>query len=80
MLITAKVKTNSKKFEIRNQGGILLISLTKPAENNRANTELAKELAKRFGSCIILRGLKSRTKTLELPDDSDLKSPGGLMQ
>ncbi len=72
MLITVKVKTGSKKFEIAMKDGILHISLTEPAENNRANAELAKEMAKRFGSCKILRGLKSRTKVLELPDGSDI--------
>lgn len=72
MLITVKVKAGSKKFEIAMKDGILHASLTEPAENNRANAELAKEMAKRFGICRILRGLKSRTKTLELPDGSDI--------
>jgi uncharacterized protein (TIGR00251 family) len=71
MIITAKVTTNAKKFAIVAKGEILLVSLTEPAESNRANAELVKGMAKRFGSCKILRGLKSRTKTLELPDDAD---------
>ncbi len=74
MIITATVKTNSKKFAIKAADGVLHISLTEPAESNRANAELIKEMTKRFGGCRILRGLKSRTKTLELPDDSDLES------
>jgi len=74
MMITVKVKTSSKKFAIAAKGGILRISLTEPAENSRANAELVKEMAKRFVSCRILRGLKSKTKTLELPDGSDLES------
>lgn len=74
MLVTAKVKTGAKKFEIVRKGGILRINLTEPAENNKANIELVKEMTKRFGSCKIVRGLKSKTKTLELPDGSDLES------
>jgi len=74
MLITVKVKTNSKKFAIAAKGGILRISLTEPAENGRANAELVKEMAKRFGSCRILRGMKSGRKTLELPDGVEAKS------
>ncbi len=67
MLIIAKIKTNSKKFGIKKKGGILRISLTEPAENNRANIELVKKMAKCFGGCKIIRGLKSKTKALELP-------------
>lgn len=80
MLITAKVKTNSKKFEIVWKDGILHISLTEPAENNRANSELVKEMAKLFGGCRILRGLKSKTKILDLPDGSDLEIPKRTVQ
>jgi len=71
MLVTVKVKTNAKKFETVMKGGILHISLTEPAENNRANAELVKEITKMFGGCRILRGLKSKTKTLEIPDGSE---------
>jgi len=91
MLVTVKVKINAKKFEIVRKDGILHISLTEPAENNRANAELVKEMTKRFGRaqkaklsgsaensvfvrCRIIRGLKSKTKTLEIPDGSDLGS------
>jgi len=85
----AKIKTNSKKFEVVLKVGILHVSLTEPAENNRANAELVKEITKMFGRaqkaklsgsaensvfvrCRIIRGLKSKTKILELPDGSDL--------
>jgi len=74
MLITVKVRTGSKKFEIAMKDGILHVSLTELAENNRANIELVKEMTKTFGSCRILRGLKSRIKVLELPDGSALES------
>lgn len=74
MLIAVKVKTGAKKFGIVLKDGILRISLTEPAENNRANTELVKETTKLFGCCKIIRGMKSKTKTLELPDGSDISS------
>lgn len=74
MLIITKVKTNSEKFEIAIKGGILHISLTEPAENNRANIELVREMTRKFGSCRIVRGTKSKTKIIELPDGSDLES------
>ncbi len=73
MLVTVKVKTGAKKFEIAQKNGIIFISLTEPAENNKANIELAKELTKIYGSCRIVRGLKSRTKILEIPDEAGLE-------
>ncbi len=74
MIIIAKVKIRSERFAILQKDEILLISLTEPAENNKANIELVKEMTKRFGGCKIVRGLKSKTKTLELPDGADIKS------
>lgn len=68
MLIAAKIKPNSEKFGIVLENGILRVSLTEPAENSRANAELVKELTRKFGGCRIVRGLKSKTKTPELPD------------
>lgn len=97
MLITVKVKTGAKKFAIAAKDGILHISLTEPAENNRANAELVKEMTRKFGRaqkaklsgsagnfvsvrCKIVRGLKSKTKTLEIPDGSDLESLDGTVR
>lgn len=80
MLIKVKVKTGAKKFAIAAKDGILRISLTEPAENNRANAELVKEMTRKFGSCRILCGLKSKTKTIEIPDSSDLESLKGIVR
>jgi len=65
MLINVKVKPNSKKFHVK-EGNRWVVSLTEPAENNRANLELIKELSKLYGSCKILRGKTSRNKTIEI--------------
>lgn len=78
MLVAVKVKPGAKKFEIAQKNGILLISLTEPAENNKANIELVKEMTRVYGKCRIVRGLKSRTKVLEIPDEAGLESSQGL--
>ncbi len=65
MIINVKVKPNSKKFQIK-EGDVWMISLTEPAENNRANIELIKEMTKRYGKCKIIRGKTSKSKVLEI--------------
>lgn len=65
MIINAKVKPNSEKFEIR-EGSVWTISLKSPAENNKANIELIKEMTKRYGKCKIIKGTKSKSKVLEI--------------
>jgi len=65
MLINVKVKPNSKKFEIK-EGNPWIVFLTESAENNKANIELIKEMSKLYGSCKILKGKKSKLKTLEI--------------
>lgn len=65
MIINVKVKPNSEKFQIK-EGSIWTISLKSPAENNKANVELIKEMTKRYGKCKILKGAKSKTKVLEI--------------
>jgi uncharacterized protein (TIGR00251 family) len=67
MIIKARVRPSSKHFKIELKGSILEINLTQPSKNNKANEELVKELIKRFGSCKIVKGHKSRNKILEIP-------------
>lgn len=50
--------------------GVLNVWLTEPAENNKANQQLVKRLAKRFGGCRLVRGATSSKKVLELPVSS----------
>ncbi|MDD5416501.1 MAG: DUF167 domain-containing protein [Candidatus Aenigmarchaeota archaeon] len=65
MIIKVKVKPNSKKFSVQ-EGDPWIVSLTEPPENNRANLELIKEMSKLYGSCKIIKGIKSKLKTIEI--------------
>lgn len=65
MIVKVKVKLNSNKFHVE-EGNPWIVSLTEPAENNRANLELIKEMSRMYGSCKILRGKTSRNKTIEI--------------
>ena len=70
MIIKARIRPSSKHFKIKLNGDILEINLTQPPDKNKANQELVKELTKKFGSCKIIKGHKSRNKILEIPDKS----------
>lgn len=67
MLVEAKVHTNSKKFRMELDRNTLVIHTKSPPENNRANSEIVRELTKRYGSCKIVRGKTSKKKLLEIP-------------
>ena len=67
MLVEAKVHTNSKKFRVELEGDTFVIHTKSPPENNRANSEIIRELTKRYGSCRIVRGKTSKQKLLEIP-------------
>jgi len=67
MIIDVAVKPNSGKFSASLDGSILRVSLTEPAEKNRANLELVKTLAKLFNSPVrIISGAASKRKRLEI--------------
>jgi uncharacterized protein YggU (UPF0235/DUF167 family) len=66
-LVKAKVRPNSPEFKLEWKGEALHVWLTEPAEGNKANVQLLKELARIFGSCKIVRGASSRSKVLDLP-------------
>jgi uncharacterized protein (TIGR00251 family) len=68
MIIKVKVKPNSGKEEIEKVSeNEFIVSLKKPAEDNKANLELLKIMKKYFKQEIsIVRGLKSREKFLKL--------------
>ena len=67
MRIEVKVKTNQPKFSVK-RNGTWLISCTSPAEKNKANMEIIKELSKHYKKVRILKGLKSKKKVIELSD------------
>jgi uncharacterized protein (TIGR00251 family) len=71
MKIFVKVKPNSNKEEIKMlEEGKFVISLTSPAEKNKANLDLVKVLSKHFGvshkEIIIKAGLSNREKIIEI--------------
>ncbi len=66
MIINAKVKTRQDKFSIERRGDEWVISVTSAPEGNKANMEIVKELAKRYGSARILSGAKSKRKKIEI--------------
>jgi uncharacterized protein YggU (UPF0235/DUF167 family) len=66
MIITAKIKTSQKKFEISKKGNIWIISVTSPPQRNEANREIIKELSKLYGPARIISGLKSSRKKIEI--------------
>ncbi|MEW5996238.1 MAG: DUF167 domain-containing protein [Candidatus Micrarchaeota archaeon] len=67
MLLEVKVVPDSLEFRIEKRGGEWKVFLTEPAERNRANTELVKEMEKITHRRVrILRGGKGRKKVLEI--------------
>jgi len=67
MIIDAIVKPSSRKFEVKLVDGKLFISLTEPAEKNKANLELIKELSRMLGCDVrLVGGAKSKRKRLKL--------------
>ena len=72
VILKIKVKPNSKQQNILEEpDGSLKISLKSPPVEGKANQELIKLLAKKFGvsksEIIIKAGLSSRNKLVELP-------------
>ncbi|MBS3053932.1 MAG: DUF167 domain-containing protein [Candidatus Aenigmarchaeota archaeon] len=64
MIVNCIVKKGSA-FRVE-KGAVWTICVTEPAENNRANRQIIKELSREYPSVRILRGASSRKKTLEL--------------
>ncbi|VVC04707.1 putative ACR, YggU family [Candidatus Burarchaeum australiense] len=81
MLIEVTVKPNSRKFAVKLESGKLAVSLTEPAEKNKANLELVKGLARLLGCEVkLIGGLKSKRKRLELGlDERELRENLGLL-
>lgn len=65
MIVKAKVKTGQKEFRVE-EGEIWKISCRSRAKNNEANAEIVKKLSRIYGRARIIRGLKSRVKTIDI--------------
>ena len=68
MIVEVTVVPKSSKFQIIKRDGRIRICITSPAEDNKANIELIKELKKLGCQAAIVSGRKSRRKKLEVPD------------
>jgi uncharacterized protein YggU (UPF0235/DUF167 family) len=67
MLLHVKVVPNSREFRITREGTGWKISLTEPAERNKANIELVKKMERATGRKVrILRGGTGKRKVLEI--------------
>jgi uncharacterized protein (TIGR00251 family) len=65
VILSVRVKAGSGTFSIVSEGDIITIRTKSPAEDNKANMEIVKELSRLFGREVrILRGLKSRNKEI----------------
>jgi uncharacterized protein (TIGR00251 family) len=65
VLLSARVKAGSGSFSVSSEGDIITIRTKSPAEDNKANQEIIKNLSRLFGKEVrIIRGLRSRNKTL----------------
>lgn len=67
-IITVKVKPNASKTRVISQSPEeLVLAVSEPAEDNKANIEVIKFLSKHFKANIeIVRGLKSKTKIVRI--------------
>ena len=66
MIINARIHTNSPEFKIVKDENNWTIYVRSKPQDNKANTEIIKELTKKYKTCRILKGAKSRKKTIEI--------------
>ena len=66
LLITVKAHPKSKELKFILKENILHAYLTEPADRNKANLQLIKELSKRYGSCKLVKGATSSKKMVEI--------------
>ena len=70
MRIQVKVKPNSKTEELVSEGNSFIVKVKEPAKEGKANQAVVELLAEHFkvpkSQVTILRGLRSRNKTIEV--------------
>ncbi len=65
VMLEVRVKAGSGKFSITSEGDVITIRTKSPAEDNKANQEIIKELSHLFRKDVrILKGLKSKHKEI----------------
>ena len=72
MIISVRVTPGAKKNLIKEEGGVTKVYLTAPPVEGKANEALIGFLAGHYGvkkrQIEIIKGLKSRTKTINICD------------
>lgn len=58
------VKTEQPEFRVEEKNGRLMVFLRSKPENDQANLEIVREFRRMYNSVKIIRGFKSRHKTL----------------
>lgn len=65
VLIEVKVRPNSKRFALIRRADHLILEVTSPPKEGRANLEILKGLKRLFGRDVeIVKGRKSREKVI----------------
>jgi uncharacterized protein (TIGR00251 family) len=65
LIIEVMVKPNSKRFALTRKDGQLILEVTSPPREGKANMEIIKGLKRLFGKDVeIVRGLKSKDKVI----------------
>ena len=67
MLLKVKVHPAASGVRFAVKGDVLHVWLTEPAENNRANRQLLKELSALACPCRLVRGATSGSKIIDCP-------------
>ena len=67
LIVTVKVKPNSGSFRLTRRGDELVLEVTSPPREGKANQEILREIPRLLGCGVrIVSGLKSKRKTLLL--------------
>jgi len=65
IVIEVRVRPNSPRFSLSEKDGEIILEVTSPPHDGKANTEIIKNLKKMTGKDVqILKGLKSKTKLI----------------
>lgn len=65
LIIEVRVKPNSKRFALTRKDDQLILEVTSPAQEGKANMEIVKGLKRLFGKDVeIVSGLRSRDKVI----------------
>ena len=65
VLLEVRVKPSSKRFALSEKDGQLILEVTSPPKEGKANLEIVRALKKMFGKDVeIVKGFKSKSKII----------------